>query len=91
MDVVDRHVVLGVQWLYSIGKYTTGYWEMEMEFEGPDNKWVVLRGMNTYPPKLVCSRRMEAILRHDDIEWAAECFVTFRKPPKTSTQHPSDI
>ena len=23
--------------------------------------------------------------------WAAECFVTFRKPPETSSQHPSDI
>ena len=34
---------------------------------------------------------MEAVLRQDDIEWATECLVTFRKPPETSTQHPSDI
>ena len=62
-----------------------------MEFHGPDGKRVVLRGMNTYPPKTVSSQRMEAVLRQDDIEWAAKSFVTFRKPPETSTQHPSDI
>ena len=64
---------------------------MEMEFQGPDGKRVVLRGMNTYPPKPVSSQRMEAVLRHDDIEWVAKCFVTFRKPPENSTQHPGDI
>ena len=32
VDVADIHVVLGVQWLYSIGKYTTDYTAMEMEF-----------------------------------------------------------
>ena len=41
---------------------------MEMKFHGPEDKWVVLRGMNTYPPKPVSSQRMEAVLRHDDIE-----------------------
>ena len=34
---------------------------------------------------------MEAVLRQDDIEWSAECFVTFRKPPENNTQHPTDI
>ena len=64
---------------------------MEMEFQGPDGKRVVLRGMNTYPPKPLSSQRMEAVLQQDDIEWAAKCLVTFRKPPETNTRHPSDI
>ena len=64
---------------------------MDMEFQGPDGKRVVLRGMNTYPPKLVSSQRMEAVLRHDDIEWSTKCLVTFRKPPENNTQHPTDI
>ena len=55
VDVADTHVGLGVHWLYSIGKYTTDYRAMEMEFQGPDGKRVVLRGMNTYPPKPVSS------------------------------------
>ena len=55
VNVADTNVVLGVQWLYSIGKYTIDCREMEMEFKGPDGKWVVLRDMNTYPPKPVSS------------------------------------
>ena len=91
VNVVDTNVVLSLQWLYAIGKYTTDYREMEMEFQGPDGKRVVLRGINTYPPKPVSSQRMEAVLRKGDIEWSAECLVTFRKPPENNTQHPTDI
>ena len=70
VDVPNTNVVLGVQWLYSIGKYSTDYRTMEMEFQGPDGRRVVLRGMNTYPSKVVSSQRMEAVLQHQDIEWA---------------------
>ena len=31
VKVEDTNVVLGVQWFYSIGKYTTNYRKMEME------------------------------------------------------------
>ena len=34
VNVADTNVVLWVQWLYSIGKYTMDYREMEMEFQG---------------------------------------------------------
>ena len=68
MDALDTNIVLGVQWLYSIDKYSTDYRTMEMEFQGPDGKRVVLWGMNTYPPRVVSSQRMEAVLRHQDIE-----------------------
>ena len=32
---------------------------------------------------------MEAVLRQGDIEWTAECLVTFKKPPDKATQHPA--
>jgi len=73
VDVPDMNVVLGVQWLYSIGKYSTNYQTMEMEFTGAEGQKVVLRGMNSYPPTAVTSHRMEAVLRQGDIEWVAEC------------------
>ena len=50
-----------------------------------------MRGMNTYPPKLVSSQRMEATLRQGDIEWSTKCLVFFRKPLENNTQHPRDI
>ena len=89
--VPNMNVVLGFQWMYSIGKYSTNYQTMEMEFTGAEGQKVVLRGMNTYPPTVVTSHRMEAILRQGDIERATECLVTFRKPLDQATQHPANI
>ena len=86
VDVPDMNVVLGVQWLYS-----TNYQTMEMEFRGAEGQKVVLRGMNTYTPIAVTSHRMEAVLRQGDIEWVAECMVTFRKPPDEATPQPHNI
>ena len=63
---------------------------MEMEFTGAEGQ-VVLRGMNTYPPTVVTSHRMEAVLRQGVIEWVAECMVTFTKPPNEATQHQAAI
>ena len=75
--------------MYSLGKYSTNYQTMEMEFTRAEGQKVVLRGMNTYPPTPVTSHRMEAVLRQGDIEGAAECFITFRKPLDKATQHPA--
>ena len=91
VNVADTNVVLGVQWLYSIGKYTTDWREMGMELQRPDGKRVILRGMDTYASKPVSSHRMEDVLRQGDMEWSAECLVTFRKPLDNNTQHPTDI
>jgi hypothetical protein len=33
IDLSDTHVVLGVQWLYSLGDIRMNYWDMRMEFE----------------------------------------------------------
>ena len=76
VDVSDTNVVLGVQWLYSIGKYTTDQRTMEMEFTGPDDEKVVLRAMHQYPPKIVASHSMKAVMRHGDLEWAVECYIS---------------
>ena len=46
VGIPDTNVVLGIQWLYSIGKYTTNQRTMEMEFTRSDGKKVVLRAMH---------------------------------------------
>jgi hypothetical protein len=91
VDVPDTNVVLGVQWLYSIGKYTTDQRMMEMEFTGPDGKKVVLRAMHQYPPKIVSSHSMEAVMRHGDLEWEVECYISDSEPPDHPRQHPDDL
>ena len=62
VDVLDMKVVLGFQWMYSLGKYSTNYQTMEMEFTGAEGQKVVLRAMDTYPPTVVTSHRMEVVL-----------------------------
>lgn len=36
VDVPDTNVVLGVQWLYALGKVTTNWQKIDMELKGPD-------------------------------------------------------
>lgn len=37
------------------------------------------------------SQRMEVVLPHGDIEWAAECFITSKEPPNLTQKYPADI
>ena len=57
---------LGVQWLYSIGKYSTNYQTLEMEFLAPDGKRVVLRGMPNEASGSATTKGMTTIFRHED-------------------------
>jgi len=36
VDVSANNMVLGVEWLYSLGRGTTNWRKLEMEFVGPD-------------------------------------------------------
>jgi hypothetical protein len=80
VEIPNTNVVLGVQWIYSIGIYTTNHRTMEMEFTGPDGNKVVLQTMHRYPSKIVSSHNMEGVMRHGDIEWVVECFISDREP-----------
>jgi hypothetical protein len=79
VDLSDKNVVLGVQWMITLGKITTGYQTLEMGFRDQDGKKVVLRGMSTGAPRTVSSKRMERIFRHGEVEYATECLITTQK------------
>jgi hypothetical protein len=51
VDLSDTDVVLGVQWLITLGKITTNYQTLEMGFRDSDGKRIVLRGMSTGAPR----------------------------------------
>jgi hypothetical protein len=53
VDLSDTDVVLGVQWLITLGKITTNYQTLEMGFRDSDRKRVVLRGMSTGAPRTI--------------------------------------
>ena len=49
VDVANTNVVLGFQWLFSVGEHIVNYQVPEMKFKGSAGKQVVLTGMDTYP------------------------------------------
>jgi hypothetical protein len=91
VDVPDTNVVLGVQWIYSIGRYTTDQRTVETEFTGPNGKKVVIRSIHQYLLKIVSSHNMEEVMRHGDIEWVVECFISHREQPDHLQQLPKDL
>lgn len=61
VDIPDTNVVLGVQWLITLGKVTTDWKTLEMEWmDKKSGKHAMIRGMHTYPPQTVSAHRMEA-------------------------------
>jgi hypothetical protein len=91
MDLADTHVVLGVQWLYSLGDIHMNYKDMRMEFQDKDGKRVVLRGMSTGAPRIMSNQCMEALFRHGDVACTTECLITMEKPSQECQHYPVDI
>ena len=73
VNIPDTNVVLGVQWLITLGKVTTDWEALEMEWDDrKTGKHEKIRGMHTYPPQVVSTHRMEATFQKGDIEWVVE-------------------
>jgi len=85
VDVSDTNMVMGIQWLYSLGWVTIDSRELEMELKVLDGKLLVLLGMHSYPPQTVSTHKMEAELRHGDI--AAKDFGGWGIAQATSPKH----
>jgi hypothetical protein len=71
VDLEDTNIVLGVDWLHSLGEITMNYQVMEMKFNTANNNKVVLRGMSNGGPKIVLTKSMEKIFRHGDVACVA--------------------
>jgi hypothetical protein len=64
VELPDTNIILGVQWLVSLGKHYVNYQAMELEFRAADGRKVVLRGMTSGAPRIVSAQWMESIFRH---------------------------
>jgi hypothetical protein len=76
MNLPDTNIILGVQWLNTLGPITTNYKTMEMSFTEEGGQKAVLRGMTGNVAKVFTAKRMEAIFRRDEIVYAAECRIS---------------
>jgi hypothetical protein len=91
VELVDIDVVLGVQWLYSLGDFKMNYQEMRMEFIDIRGQRVILRGMSSGAPRVVSNKCMEALFRHGDVACATECLVTMQKPSQDRHHYHANI
>jgi hypothetical protein len=87
VDLFDTDVVLGVQWMITLGKITTNYQTLEMRFRDNDGRMVVLRGMLTGAPRIVSAKRMERICRHGEVAYVVECLITTWKDLEARQQY----
>eukprot|EP00253_Pinus_taeda_P014292 PITA_14292 len=73
VDIPDTNMILGVQWLITLGKVTTDWKTLEMEWDDEKTgRHEKIRGQHTYLPQTVSAHRMEAVFWKGDIEWALE-------------------
>lgn len=86
VDLSDINVILGVLWLYSLGKFSMNNQVMEMEFRVLNGNKIMSRGMSNGAPRAVSTMRMEAIFRYGDIACAIDCLIT-RQKSSDSNQH----
>jgi hypothetical protein len=91
VDLLNAYVVLGVQWMITLGKITTNYQTLEMGFRDQDGKKVFLRGMSTGEPRIVSSKRMERIFIHGEVAYAVECLITTQKDSEGRQQYHTEI
>jgi hypothetical protein len=87
----DTDLVLGVQWLITLGKITTNYQNMDMGFKDSEGKRIVLRGMSTGAPRTVSAKRMERIFRHGEVVYAAKSLITTQMDSYGHPQYQTDI
>eukprot|EP00253_Pinus_taeda_P004559 PITA_04559 len=73
VDIPDTNMILGVQWLITLGKVTIDWKTLEMEWDDEKTRrHEKIRGQHTYPPQTISAHRMEAVFRKGDIKWAVE-------------------
>jgi len=80
VDLADTNMVLGVQWLYSLGYFKMNYHIMRMESIDQGGQRVILIVMSSREPNIIFNKHMEVIFRHGDVTCAIECLITQKKP-----------
>jgi hypothetical protein len=91
VDLSDTDVVLGVQWLYSLGEIGFNYQTLTMSFRDTSGSRVVLRGMSTGEPRIVSTKRTEQIFYPGDVSYTAECWITTQKDSEGREQYHPQI
>lgn len=83
-------VVLGIQWLWYLREITLNLQTMKLKFMSQGRR-VLLQGMSNRGPRIVSLNKMEQLIRHDQVGWAAECIIISSSPLEEKRSYPVDI
>lgn len=75
VDIPYTNIILGVQWLITLGPITTNYNTMEMSFNKDKGKKITLKGMTGNSPRVVTAKKMHVIFKHEEVAYTPECFI----------------
>ena len=60
VDIPDTNVILGVQWLITLGKVTTDWEALQMEWvDKKSGEYKMIKGMHTYPSHTTSTQKSE--------------------------------
>ena len=88
VNMGDTDLVLGMTWLHDIGEFTLNLRDMEMKFQS-EGKTHILKVIRDSGFRMMSCRRMESLLRHDQVEWAARCTLMPSQGQQKSEYHPN--
>lgn len=71
VNMGDMDVVLGMTWIHAIEELTLNVKHMELRFEVNGRKHV-LKAITDTSLQIISYRRMERLIHHDQLEWAAK-------------------
>ena len=83
-------VVLGLELLESLKCYVQEFRQMQLEFM-VNGKEIILKEMVDGGPRVVSARKMEASIRHDDVDWGAQCFISSKLVSNRNSDYHVDI
>ena len=66
VDIPDTNMILGVQWLITLGKVTTDWKTLEMEWDDEKTgRHEKIRGQYTYLPQTISAHSMEVVFKSE--------------------------
>lgn len=69
VNIPDTNMILGVQWLITLGKVMIDWKALEMELDDEKTgRHEKIQGQHTYLPQIFSAHRMDAVFRKGDIE-----------------------
>ena len=90
VNMGDTDVVLGMAWLHDLGEFTLNLRDMEMKFK-VDGRPHVIKDIRDSNLRMVSFRRMERLIRHDMVDWAAECMLMPAQQEQQKGEYHPDI